>query len=105
MLWVRRTNVLAERVLGRLCCQLVVSRLAGVLSWGSIREGVEPWAFGWAAKSGPGSTVSMTAVGTLIGGGEGLLPLGVACHMGALPHNTQLLKHQLPEIEGNIACS
>ena len=104
MQWVQCTYVLVERVLGGLCCQLVMGGLACVLSWGPIRERVEPWAFHWAAKSALGSIAFMTAVGTLTGGVKGLLPLGRACHMGALPHNTQLLKHQLPETEGHIAC-
>lgn len=99
------TYVLAERILGRLCCQLVVSWLTGIFTWGLIRQGVESWTLGGAAKSALGSAVAVTAVGTLAGRGKGLLALGGACHMDALPHNTQLLEHQLPKVEGDIACS
>ena len=82
-----------------------MSWLTGIFTWGLIREGVESWTLGGAAKSALGSAVAVTAVGTLAGRGKGLLALGGACHMDALPHNTQLLEHQLPKVEGDIACS
>lgn len=99
------TYVFAERVLGRLCCQLGMSWLTRIFPWGPISEGVEARTLDGGAKSALASAVSMTAMGTLAGRGKGLLPLGGSCHMGALPHNAQLLEHQLPKVEGDIACS
>lgn len=99
------TYVLPKRVLGRLCGQLVMSRLAGVFSWGPTRERGEPWAFDGASKCALGRTVPVAAVGILTGGREALLPLLRACDKAMLPHLIQFLIHQPPEIDGNIACN
>lgn len=96
------TYVLPERVLGRLCGQLVMGGLAGVLSWGPPRERGEPRALDGASKCALGCTVP---VGVLTGGGKGLLPLLAACDEAVLPHLIQFLVHQPPEVDGNIACS
>lgn len=101
----KHTYVFPERVLGRLCCQLLMSGLAGVFSWGPTRERGEPWALDGASKCALGCTVCMTAVGVLTGGREGLLPLLGACDKAVLPHLIQLVEHQPPKVDGNIACS
>ena len=99
------TYVLPERVLGRLCCQLVMGGLAGVFSRGPTREGGEPWALDGVSKCALGCTVPMAAVGILTGGREALLPLLGVCGEAMLPHLIQFLIHQPPEVYSNIACT